>query len=95
MRYFLFVVALKHTFFICFVTKINIYNYYVQWNWKSGGSELRMHLLELCNTIIDKNQIPQEWETGLVIKIHKKGTKKVKITEELLYCLQPTNYLQK
>ena len=35
-----------------------------------------MHLLELFNTIIDKNQIPQEWETGLVIKIHKKGTKK-------------------
>ena len=25
--------------------------------------------------IIDKNQIPQEWETGIVINIHKNGTK--------------------
>jgi hypothetical protein len=49
----------------------------------------------LFNTIIDKNQIPQEWETRLVINTHKKGTKaNVKITEELLCCLQPTNYLQ-
>ena len=32
-------------------------------------------LIELFNTIIEKNQMPQEWETGLVINIHKKGTK--------------------
>ena len=40
--------------------------------------------------------MPQEWETGMVINIHKKGKKKanVKTTEELLSCLQPTNYLQ-
>ena len=31
--------------------------------------------LELFNKIIDKIQMPQEWETGMVIKIHKKGTK--------------------
>ena len=43
--------------------------------WKFGGSELKTHLLELFNTIIEKNQMPQEWETGLVINIHKKGTK--------------------
>jgi hypothetical protein len=44
--------------------------------------------------IIDKNQIPQEWETGLVINIDKKRTNtNLKITEELLYCLQPTNYV--
>ena len=43
--------------------------------WKFGGSELKSHLLELFNTIIEKNQMPQEWETGLVINIHKKGTK--------------------
>ena len=43
--------------------------------WKSGGKELRIHLLELFNKIIDKNQMPQEWETGMVINIHKKGTK--------------------
>jgi len=24
------------------------------------------------NKIIDKNQMPQEWETGMVINIHKK-----------------------
>jgi len=52
-------------------------------------------MLELFNKIIDKNQMPQEWETGMVINTHKKGIKaNVKITEELLYCLQPTNYLQ-
>jgi hypothetical protein len=56
--------------------------------WKLGGNELKMHILELFNTIIDKNQMPQEWETGMVMIIHKKGTKTiVKITEELLYCL--------
>ena len=43
--------------------------------WKFGGSKLKMHLLELFNTITEKNQMPQEWETGLVINIHKKGTK--------------------
>ena len=43
--------------------------------WKFGGNELKIHLLELFNKIIDKNQTPQEWETGMVINIHKKGTK--------------------
>ena len=43
--------------------------------WKFGGNELKIHLLELFNKIIDKNQIPQEWETGMVNNIHKKGTK--------------------
>jgi len=39
--------------------------------------------------------MPQEWETGIVINIHKKKQKpNVKITEELPYCLQPTNYSQ-
>ena len=57
--------------------------------WKFGGNELKIHLLELFNKIIDKNQKPQEWETGMVINIHKKGAKSnVKITEELLYCPQ-------
>ena len=37
--------------------------------WKFGGSELKTHLLEPFNTIIEKNQMPQEWETGLVINI--------------------------
>jgi len=32
--------------------------------WKCGGKELRIQLLELFNKIIDKNQMPQEWETG-------------------------------
>ena len=43
--------------------------------WKFGGNELKIHLLELFNKIIDKNQMPQEWETGMVINIRKKGTK--------------------
>jgi hypothetical protein len=42
--------------------------------WKFGGTELKIHLLELFNKIIDKNQIPQEWETGMVTNIHKKET---------------------
>ena len=41
--------------------------------WKFGGSELKTKVLELFNTIIEKNQMPQEWDTGLVINIHKKG----------------------
>jgi hypothetical protein len=43
----------------------------------------------------DRNGDKQEWETGMVINIHKKEQKaNVKITEELLYCPQLTNYLQ-
>ena len=63
--------------------------------WKFGGNELKMHILELFNNIIDKNQMPQEWETGMVINIHKKEQKaNVQTTDELLYCLQATRYLQ-
>jgi len=63
--------------------------------WKFGGNELKRHLLELFDKIIDKNQMSQEWETGIVINIHKKEQKaNVKIIEEFLYCLQLTNYLQ-
>ena len=35
-----------------------------------GGNELKMHILELFNTIIDKNQKPQKWETETVISTH-------------------------
>jgi len=53
-----------------------------------------MDILELFNNKVDKNQIPQEWETEVVINIHKKGrTVNTKITEELPYCAQPTNYI--
>ena len=41
--------------------------------------------------------MPQEWETGMVINvpyIKKEQKANVKIIEELLYCLQLTNYLQ-
>ena len=63
--------------------------------WKFGGNELKMHILELFSNIISKNQMPQEWETGIVINIHKGEQKaSVKITGELLYCLQLTNHLQ-
>jgi hypothetical protein len=40
--------------------------------WKYGRTELKIHLLGLFNKIIDKNKIPQEWETGKVINIQKK-----------------------
>jgi hypothetical protein len=43
--------------------------------WKRGGNELKKQILEIFNNIIGKNQMPQEWETGMVINIHKKGTK--------------------
>ena len=43
--------------------------------WKFGGNELKIHSLELFNKIIDKTQMPQEWETRMVINLHKKGTK--------------------
>jgi len=43
--------------------------------WKFGRNEIKIHLLELFNKIIDKNQMPQEWERGMAINIHKKGTK--------------------
>ena len=61
--------------------------------WKFGGNELRIQLLELFNKIIDKNQMPQEWETGMVINIHKKGTKS-KCENYRGIILLPTNYLQ-
>jgi len=44
--------------------------------WKFGGNELKMHILELFNNITDKNQMPQEWETGMLINIHKKTKSK-------------------
>jgi len=60
---------------------------------KFGGNELKMHILELFSNITDKNQMPQEWETGMVINIHKGGTKsKCENYGELLYCLQLTDY---
>jgi hypothetical protein len=31
---------------------------------KFGGNNLKLHILELFNNTVDKNQIPQEWETG-------------------------------
>jgi len=62
--------------------------------WKFGGNELKIHLIELFNKIIDKNQMPQEWKTGMVINIHKKEQKaNVKIIEAILYCPQLTNYV--
>ena len=50
-----------------------------------------MHLLELFNKIIDKNQMPQEWETGMVINIHKKG-KRSKFENYRGISLLPTAY---
>jgi len=54
--------------------------------WKFGGNELKMHLIELFNKIIDKNQMPQEWETGMVINIHKKNKKQM-LKLQRNYCI--------
>jgi len=43
--------------------------------WIFGGNELKIHLLGMFNKIIDKNQMSQEWETGVLINMYKKGTK--------------------
>jgi len=43
--------------------------------WKFGGTELKINLLELFNKTTDKTQMSQEWETGMVINIHKKKQK--------------------
>ena len=59
--------------------------------WKFGGNELKMHILELFNNIIDKNQILQEWETGMAINIRKKGTKR-KCENYRGITLLPTGY---
>ena len=57
--------------------------------WKFGGNELKIQLLELFNKIIDKNQMPQEWETGMVINIHKRGTmRKLQRNYLIAYSLQ-------
>jgi hypothetical protein len=42
---------------------------------KFVGKDLKVHTLHLCNNIADKNQIPQEWETGIIINIDKKASK--------------------
>ena len=43
--------------------------------WIFGGNELKIHLLGMFNKIIDNNQMSQEWETGMLINMYKKGTK--------------------
>ena len=43
---------------------------------KSGGNELKVHVLELFSHTVDKYQILQEWETELIInKRRRKGLK--------------------
>ena len=54
---------------------LSIYGFYMEL-WKFGRNELKIYITELFNKIIDKNQMPQEWETGMVIYIRKKGKKK-------------------
>jgi len=47
----------------------------------------------LFNNVIDKNQIPQEWETGMAINMHKKEQKaNVKLQRNyfIVYSLQIT-----
>jgi hypothetical protein len=40
---------------------------------KYGGNRLKETLLALFNDIWKTQHIPEDWETGLVINIHKKG----------------------
>jgi hypothetical protein len=59
--------------------------------WQFGGNELKMHILELLNNIIYTKEKPQEWETGMVINIHK-GGKKSKCENYKGTTLLPTAY---
>ena len=59
--------------------------------WIFGGNELKIHLLGMFNKIIDKNQMSQEWETGVLINIYKKGTKSKCENYRGIYLL-PTAY---
>jgi hypothetical protein len=40
---------------------------------KHGGNTLKETLLALFNDMWKAHHIPEDWETGLVINIHKKG----------------------
>jgi hypothetical protein len=42
---------------------------------KFGGNDFKAHIVQLFNNTVDNSQIPQEWETGIVIDIYKKGSK--------------------
>ena len=63
-----------------------------------GRNKLKVHILELFNNMVDKNQIPKAWGTVIHtivgLHIHKDQKVNARITRELLYCLQHTNYLQ-
>ena len=52
---------------------------------------IKIHLLELFNKKIDKNQTPQEWGIGMVINIHNEGTK-IKCENYRGITLLPTAY---
>jgi hypothetical protein len=42
---------------------------------KYGGTLLKNELLKLFNIIWHSQQIPTDWETGIVINLHKKGSR--------------------
>jgi hypothetical protein len=42
---------------------------------KYGGDTMKDTLLSLFNDVWERHQIPEDWETGLVINIYKKGSK--------------------
>jgi hypothetical protein len=42
---------------------------------KYGGGLLKNKLLQLLNNIWHNHQMPKDWETGIIINIHKNGPK--------------------
>jgi hypothetical protein len=42
---------------------------------KYGSTLLKTKLLQLFNNVWHNLQIPKDWETGIVVNIHKKGPK--------------------
>jgi hypothetical protein len=42
---------------------------------KVEGNDLKEHTVEVFSSAVYKSQIPQEGVTGIVINVHKKGSK--------------------
>jgi hypothetical protein len=42
---------------------------------KAGGSTIRPEVHKLINSILNKEESPEEWKESIVVSVHKKGDK--------------------